>query len=70
MVPFHAQLPTPKLSLSIPMEFITIHLEDLRKITKSVLLVGVKKTVSNIGAFVILGVAIGVKMVSSKLSVV
>lgn len=70
MVPFHARLPTPKLSLSILMESITIQLADSRKITKSVLSAGVKRTESNIGAFVILGAAIGVKMVSSKLSVV
>jgi hypothetical protein len=70
VVQFHAQLLTQKLLLNTLMVFIMIHLVDLRKITKSVLLAGVKKTVLNIGAFVILGVAIGVMMVSLKSSVV
>jgi hypothetical protein len=70
VVQFHAQLLTPKLLLNTLMVFIMTHLVDLKKITKSVLLAGVKKTVLNIGAFEILGVAIGVMMVSLKSSVV
>lgn len=68
VVQFHAQLLTLKLLLNTLMVFIMIHLADLKKITKSALLVGVKRMVLSIGAFVILGVAIGVMKVSSKSS--
>jgi len=50
----------------IHMVFTTIQLDVLKKITLSVSLDGVRKTVSSIGVFVTLGVLIGVKMVSSE----